>query len=115
MDSKRMPLTLENSVINDSAVLISRDNSFRHSLSIVDRSIPNNYKSPPSPISPMEPPPQTTLNINDKSTRLTLWAILILIVSIAEINFTLSMRIYYRTYKKQFNAKVAPNPYTHTP
>eukprot|EP01084_Bolivina_argentea_P138270 243457_1 len=60
------------------------------------------------------PPQQIAFNINHRSTRLTFWSIVILIVSVAETNFILSMRLYYQTYKKQFDPSVDPNPYSGT-
>ena len=101
-----------NSSQNDSVLLMNHDynhiSNGKHSLQIDDS---NRIQKEPHDDKSSAQSQQISLNINDRSTRLILWSIIILIVSIAEINFTLSMRIYYRTYKKQFNLSTDPNPY----
>ena len=83
----------------------------RHSLNV--DSNPNNSAKPQRPRSATRTQ-QFSFNINEQSSRLKLWAIIILIVSVAEINFTLSLRLYYSTYKDQFNSVSDPNPYIGT-
>ena len=54
------------------------------------------------------------LDLNDPDIRLPLWSILYLVISVAEINFTITLRIYYNSYKQQFEDHGIPDPYSDT-